>query len=274
MTKDYQNDVLDATIPLPASVRLAMDDIAGTMREGLLAMAVGAGLGVMQALMAESVTALCGPKGKHQPDRRAVRHGSEDGSVALGGRRVPVRRPRVRAADGSGELPVAAYELFAGSDVLGEMAMTRMLAKLSCRRYTIGLEPVGAQVEAGSRSKSKSAVSRRFVAATETALAELLKADLSRLDLVALMIDGVHFADHLCVVALGIGIDGTKHLFSVVEGSTENTTTVTDLLVGLRDRGLDPPDPGRPRRRQSPRRGGAGGVRSPGDRPLPAPQDP
>jgi transposase-like protein len=82
-------------------------------------------------------------------------------------------------------------------------------------------------------------VSRRFVAATETALADMLSADLSGLDLVALMIDGVHFADHLCVVALGIGIDGTKHPLGVVEGDTENTTVVKDLLVGLRVRGLD-----------------------------------
>ena len=77
------------------------------------------------------------------------------------------------------------------------------------------------------------------MAMTETALADLLAADLSGLDLVALMIDGVHFADHLCVVALGIDIDGTKHPLALVEGSTENTTLVRGLLVGLRERGLD-----------------------------------
>jgi putative transposase len=239
MTKDYQMDELDAAIPLPASVSVAMADIAATMREGLLAMAVGAGLSVMQSLMDESVTEICGPKGKHQPGREAVRHGTEDGSVTLGGRRVPVRRPRVRAADGSGEIGVRAYELFNSTELLGEMAMARMMAKLSTRRYRVGLEPVGAEIDKVASSTSKSAVSRRFVTATETALADLLGADLSELDLVALMVDGVHFADHLCVVALGIGIDGTKHPLAVVEGSTENTTLVTDLLVGLRDRGLD-----------------------------------
>ena len=237
--KDYQTEQLDGPIPVPASVNVAMADIAATMREGLLAMAVGAGLQVMQVLMDESVTDICGPKGKHLPDRGAVRHGSEDGSVSLGGRRVSVRRPRVRTADGTAEVPVAAYELFNGTELLGEMAMTRMLAKLSTRRYSAGLEPVGAAVEAEARSTSKSAVSRRFVAATESALAELLARDLAELDLVALMVDGVHFADHLCVVALGIGVDGTKHPLAVVEGSTENATLVTDLLVGLRDRGLD-----------------------------------
>jgi putative transposase len=237
--KDYQTNELDAAIPLPASVSVAMADIAATMREGLLAMAVGAGLSVMQSLMDESVTEICGPKGKHQPDREAVRHGTEDGSVTLGGRRVPVRRPRVRATDGSGEIGVAAYELFNSTELLGEMAMARMLAKLSTRRYASGLEPVGSEVDKVASATSKSAVSRRFVTATETALADLLGADLSELDLVALMVDGVHFADHLCIVALGIGIDGTKHPLAVVDGSTENTTVVTDLLVGLRDRGLD-----------------------------------
>jgi putative transposase len=150
-----------------------------------------------------------------------------------------VSRPRMRASDGSGELPVATYELFSGTEVLGRMAMQRMLAGLSTRRYPLGLEPVGARVEQAATATSRSAVSRRFVAATETALAELLAKDLSGLDLVALMIDGVHFGEHCCVVALGIDIDGVKHPLSLVEGSTENATLVRELLVGLRERGLN-----------------------------------
>ena len=119
-------------------------------------------------------------------------------------------------------------------------------------------------------------MSRKFVAMTEHALADLLGADLSGLDLVAIMIDGVHFADHLCVVALGIGIDGTKHPLALVEGSTENTTLVRCLLVGLRERGLDVTRPilavldGA----KALVCGGQGGVRLPGDRSLPTPQDP
>ncbi len=242
MKKNYQTKAACAAPAgheLPETVSLAMGDLAETVREGLLALAVGAGLQVMQVMMADSVTALCGPKGRHDADRCAVRHGSENGSVTLGGRRVPVRRPRARSADGTTEVAIPAYELFSSTELLGEMALQRMMAKLSTRRYGAGLEPVGAAVDATARSTSKSAVSRRFVAATETALADMLAANLSGLDLVALMIDGVHFADHLCVVALGIGIDGTKHPLGVVEGDTENTTVVKDLLVGLRDRGLD-----------------------------------
>ena len=117
-----------------------------TCSEGLLALAVGAGLQVMAALMEADVTALAGPKGRHDRARTAVRHGRERGSVTLGGRRVPVTRPRVRAADGSGELPVASYELFSSTEILGKMAMEKMLAGLSTRRYPVGLEPVGQQV--------------------------------------------------------------------------------------------------------------------------------
>jgi putative transposase len=233
---------VDDSVPewaLPDSVVVAMAELAETAREGLLALAVGTGLQVMQAMMDDDVSALAGPKGRWNPDRMAVRHGHDNGAVTLGGRRVPVRRPRVRSADGSTELAVASYELFSSTEILGRLALERMMAKLSTRRYPAGLEPVGTAVQATAASTSKSAVSRRFVTATETALAEMMAADLSGLDLVAVMVDGVHFADHLCVVALGIGLDGTKHPLGVVEGSTENTTVVTDLLAGLRDRGLE-----------------------------------
>ena len=193
----------------------------------------------MAALMEADVSALAGPKGKHDATRTAVRHGRERGSVTLGGRRVAITRPRVRAAGGSGELPIASYELFSSTEILGKMAMEKMLAGLSTRRYPVGLEPVGQQVDESCSATSKSAVSRKFVAMTETALAKLLSRDLSGLDVVALMIDGVHFAESCCVVALGIGIDGVKHPLALVEGSTENATLVTGLLVDLRERGLD-----------------------------------
>jgi transposase-like protein len=238
--KNYQNREINTNQPaVPERVSVALNELAGELREGLLALAVGTGLQVMAALMEADVTAVCGPKGRHDRDRTAVRHGCERGSVSLGGRRVPVSRPRMRAVDGSGELPVPAYELFSDTEVLGRMALERMLAGLSTRRYPVGLEPVGARTEQTATATSKSAVSRRFVAATETALAELLAADLSSLDLVAFMVDGVHFGEHTCIVALGIDIDGVKHPLSLVEGSTENATLVTELIVWLRERGLD-----------------------------------
>ena len=243
MTKNYQikksKQDNGAQVVVPETVNVAMAEIAQDMREGLLAVAVRTGLQVMQVMMEADVTARCGPKGKHDADRSAVRHGSEKGSVALGGRQVPIRRPRVRTVDGTAELAIPTYELFASTEIMSTMALERMIAGLSARRYGVGLEPVGARVEEKSFGTSKSAVSRKFVALTQSALADLLAADLSQLDLVELMIDGVSFAESLCVVAMGIDIDGNKHPLALVEGATENATLVTDLLVDLRQRGLD-----------------------------------
>jgi putative transposase len=238
-----QPDWQSGEIAVPEKVIVSMAEIAESAKEGLLALAVGAGLQVMAAMFGEDADGLCGPEGKHNPGRAGYRHGSEAGSVTLGGRRIPVSRPRVRAADGSGELHLPSYDLFSSTEILGRLALEKMLAGLSSRRFTAGLEPAGAAVEDVASATSKSAVSRRFVTATETALAELMSRDLSGLDLVAFMVDGVHFGEHTCVVALGIGIDGVKHPLGVEEGSTENAAVVTDLITGLRDRGLDTSKP-------------------------------
>src|SRR5262249_46957575 len=223
----------------PGQVSVSMAEIAESAKEGLLALAVGTGLQVMTAMFAEDAERLCGPVGRHNTERAGYRHGSEAGPVTLGGRRVPVTRPRVRAADGSGEVHLPSYGLVSSTEILSQLAMEKMLAGLSSRRYGAGLEPAGHAVEAQAASVSKSAVSRRFVAATETALAELMSRRLDDLDLVAFMVDGGHFGEATCVVALGIGIDGTKHPLAVEEGSTENATLVTGLITGLRERGLD-----------------------------------
>ena len=228
-----------AQLVLPEQVTVAVAELAQAARDGLLALAVGTGLQVLQAMLAEDVAQLVGPRGRHNPGRTAVRHGTEPGQVTLGGRRVRVRRPRVRTADGARELPVPTYQAFASTELLDQLALERMLAKLSTRRYRVGLEPVGAEVERAAAGTSKSAVSRRFVARTEHALAELLAQDLSTLDLVALLVDGIRVAEHCCVVALGITLDGTKVPLALAEGATENATVVTDLLTGLRDRGLE-----------------------------------
>jgi putative transposase len=113
MGKNYQTETTRAMtgeVVVPDEVCVAMGELADAMREGLLAFAVGAGLQVMQVVMEENVIAICGPKGRHDPTRSAVRHGREDGTVVLGGRQLSVRRPRVRSADGSAEVAVPAYE--------------------------------------------------------------------------------------------------------------------------------------------------------------------
>jgi len=150
VTNNYQKNMPKTStrpgLAVPDAVTIAMDEIADDLREGLLAIAVGAGLQVMGSLMEADVAAACGPSGKHNPERTAVLHGSERGSVTWGGRRVSVDRPRMRATDGGGgevPVPVPAYELFSRSEILGRVAMGKMLGGLSSRRYRVGLEPVG-----------------------------------------------------------------------------------------------------------------------------------
>jgi putative transposase len=231
-----------AAVPeLSEEVRLALADIAGAAREGLLAMSVAAGMAVMQAMFEAEITAVTGPKGRHDPCRTAVRHGTGRGSVTLGGRRVPVSRPRARTTGGH-EVPLETYAHFAADDLLSVVVMERMLAGVATRRHTRTAEPVGEQVAAEAKSTSKSAVSRRFVKQTETALAELLARDLGELDVKVLMVDGEHLAERCCVVALAITADGTKVPVGLWDGDTENKTVVKVLLADLVDRGLDATD--------------------------------
>ncbi|WP_027332091.1 IS256 family transposase [Mycolicibacterium tusciae] len=222
---------------LPEEIRLAMTSIAGAAREGLLAMSVAAGMAVMQTMFEAEIAAACGPKGKHDADRISVRHGSGKGSVTLGGRRVPVARPRARTLDGS-EVALSTYAHFAADDLLTQVVMERMLAGVATRRHARTAEPVGAQVGEEAKSTSRSAISRRFVRQTETALGELMSRDLSELDIKVLMLDGEHMAQRCVVVALAITADGTKVPVGLWDGSTENKTVVRSLLADLVERGL------------------------------------
>jgi len=227
-----------AALPeLSEEVRLALCDIAGVAREGLLAMGVAAGFAVMQTMFEAEIAAAAGPKGRHDADRVAVRHGSGRGSVTLGGRRVPVRRPRARTVDGH-EVPLQTYEHFAAEDLLSQVVLERMLAGVATRRHARAAEPVGEQIAAASTSMSRSAISRRFVRQTETALGELMARDLTGAGIRVVMLDGEHVSERCVVVALAITADGTKLPIGLWDGSTENKTVVRSLLADLVDRGL------------------------------------
>jgi transposase-like protein len=226
-------------LALPASVQEALGELVHSAKEGLLALSVGVGLGVLAEMMAEEVDEVVGPKGKHNPDRTAVRHGQENGEVTLGGRRVQVKRPRVRSADGEAEVHLATYEHFADRDPLSRLVLEQMLAGVSSRRFARTREPVGEEVEAAARSTSKSSVSRDFVAKTTENLIKLMSRRLDDLRLAALMLDGIELKGRCCVVALGISTDGVKIPLGLWDGSTENATVAKELLSNLVMRGLD-----------------------------------
>jgi putative transposase len=156
-----------AALPdLPEEIQLALADIAGAAREGLMAMSVAAGLAVMAAMFDAEISQVCGPKGRHDTNRAAVRHGAGRGSVTLGGRRVAVSRPRARTVDGH-EVPLASYTHFAAEDQLTEVVMERMLAGVATRGHARTAEPVSEKVSAhrnpraSRRSRAGSCARRR-----------------------------------------------------------------------------------------------------------------
>jgi len=204
-----------------------------------LALSVEVGLGVLRELLELEVEELVGPKGRWNPDRTAVRHGHEDGEVTLGGRRVGVKRPRARTADGEGEVPLVSYEHFADRDQLGDVVLERMLAGVSTRKYRRAQEPVGTEVETDARSTSKSAVSRTFVQRTRDQLWNLMNRPLADMRLAVMMLDGIELHGRTNIVALGITTEGDKLALGLWDGSTENSTVVAALLADLVDRGLD-----------------------------------
>jgi putative transposase len=209
----------------------AMRDARATLHDAV----VTAGMTVLGAMLEEDRARLCGPRYAHDEHRRASRAGHADGELAMGGRRVRIQRPRVRGADGR-EVRLETWERFAESDPLTPRAVEQMVLGVSTRNYARSIEP--APPHMSSRGTSKSAVSRRFVAATREKLAETMSRDLSGLAICATMIDGIHVGEHLVLAALGIDESGEKHVLGLYEGATENETICTALISDLSSRGL------------------------------------
>jgi putative transposase len=209
--------------------------LAALMRSELQSLVVASGLRVLVALLEEERTMVCGPRYQHSPTRNARRGGHAMGELALGGRRVSVRRPRARTMDGQ-EVTLPSWRSFSDEDPLHARAVEQMVVGVATRKYARSLEALPDDVQA--RGASKSAVSRRFVARTQAQLDKWLARDLGGLDLTALMIDGVHLAEHVVMVALGIDSDGRKHVLGLREGATENAVACTELLADLRERGM------------------------------------
>jgi putative transposase len=233
-------DETDAALAgMPAELAVILTDVAAACREGLMAVAVEAGLATAMAIMADETAGLCGAWNVRDPQRCHVRGGTTGTSVVMGGQRLPIRRPRVRATDGSGEVPLSSFGVFAQGDMLNATVMERMLAGVATRSFERVADPIGAEQRSKARSTSKSSVSRRFVTGTKKALDELLARDLAGLDPAVLMIDGADFAGAMCVVALVVCADGTKVPVGLRLGDTENKAVVRALLADLVDRGLD-----------------------------------
>jgi transposase-like protein len=224
---------LRAVLGQPArDTQLALD-LGDLVRRDLREFVITAGTTALTMLLERERTEVVGPRYAHLPSRRAHRTGSTSGELVMGGRRMQVRRPRARTIDGR-EVELPSWAAFAAEDPLHERAVEQV--GVSTRRYARSLEPVPDDL--ATRGTSRSAVSRRFVAATEKQMAEWLGRDLGAVDLAVLMIDGVVIDEHVLLVALGIDTDGKKHVLGVHEGATENAASCTALITDMRERGL------------------------------------
>jgi putative transposase len=223
----------DAQIQLSLPVTGVLRDV----QSAFYGLCINAGKAVLSAMMEEDRAALCGPKGIPDVSRTAYRGGHTRSWVTLGGRKIPVSRPRVRALEAA-EPPLPTFAWAAHADPLNAATLAAIGAGVSMRRYRSTLDqlPVGHQEEC---SVSRSAVSRRFVALSTERLSEWLGCRLDKLVLPVIMIDGIYFRDHLVLIALGIDDAGDKHILGIREGSTENTRMVRSLLADLIERGLD-----------------------------------
>jgi transposase-like protein len=224
-----------AGLPLEATVALV--DLAGAVKEGLLGFCADVGLMVMAQMLDVEMTARVGPKHAKIADRQANWHGTTTGPVVLGGRQVSVTRPRGRSVE-VGEIELESWAAFSSRDLLDRLTVERMLAGVATRRHVEVAEPLSSEIEAKATATGRSSVSRRFKQATEAALAELIARDLSALDVAVIMIDGLDVAGQCVVVALVITTDGTKVPVGLWLGDTENKTVVTGLLADLAARGL------------------------------------
>ena len=234
MTRESRTVDRSHQVESPRQRHLPLVDLLIDTRAELMELAVASGLKVLTTMLEADRTARCGPRYQHQAERVASRAGRVSGEVVLGGRKVQIRRPRVRA-DGH-EVALPTFEAFTDTDPLNRRVVEQMLLGFATRQYGRSLEPTGPEVR--TRGTSKSAVSRRFVAKTATQLTAWRSTPLDALDLVALLIDGVHIGEHCIVVALGIDHTGVKHALGLWDGSTENAAVCQSLLADLQSRGL------------------------------------
>ncbi len=239
MTKrtDKTGGTQGANTEAPALAKLLAPLVDGmtTTRRQLLMWVQSAGLLALDAVFREEAAALAGPKGRHDPTRTHHHWGATARQLTFGGRQLSVACPRVRSREGH-EAALPSVLAFRQKDPLTTRVMEQLLLGVSTRGYAASLE--GAPAGTRSRATSKSAVSRRLVAATRTQLTAQLGRRLDELDLVALFLDGVHVAGQTLIVALGVAADGRKTPLGIRLGSTENAAICTELLQDLVTRGL------------------------------------
>ena len=207
-------------------------------KKGLLSFVQQMGMVVLSELLATEAELIAGPKGKHVENRTHHHWGTGTTPVSFGGRHMSLPHPRVRVRGkgAGGEVTLPSVEALRDGDPLSDRVAEQIALEVSTLGYERSLEPVDESIQ--TRGTSKSNASRALIDATTEKLTEFVSRKLDDVDLVAMFIDGIEFAGHSVLVALGVTIDGTKVPLGIWAGSTENTVIVTELLSNLVARGL------------------------------------
>ena len=213
---------------------------AEATKRGLLAFVQQMGMLALRELFDGEAEMIAGPKGKHVSHRTHHHWGTTRTPLPFGGRHVVVERPRVRRK-GGGEEMLPSVEVFRESDPLSARVAEQIVLGVSTRGYARSLEPVADELEA--RGTSKSAASRALIDKTTEKLAVFVDRRLDDIDLIAMMLDGIEFAEETVIVALGVTTDGTKVPLGLWTGSTENHVVAGALLQNLIERGLRVEEP-------------------------------
>ncbi len=173
---------------------------------------------------------LCGERYQHG-ERAYWRHGTEETSVILGGARQRVRRPRVRGKEGEAEL--RSLSKLREQDLLDEEMKEKMLLGVSTRNYSEAIEGYK-----GKFGDSKSSVSRAFERASKKDLEAINHSDLSKYSFIGLVLDGLEIKGRTVIAAVGVSHELEKVPVGLIDGSSENSKVVTDLLQSLLERGF------------------------------------
>lgn len=186
----------------------------------------------LEAILVLSAEQLAGARtpGKARGDIR--HHGSQAGRVQLADRKIKLKRPRLRHKS-EGEVKIPAYEALRQDRGLSQHMLGALLRGISTREYQEVLPQMAATV-----GVSKSAISRQAIEASAEQLQQLRERRWDKIEILVIYIDGQRFAAHHMLSAVGVDIEGHKHILGIEAGATENAAAVKSLLTGLRDRGL------------------------------------
>lgn len=216
-------------IELPVSVIEAIENT----QEALTDLTFRTGLVLMKAMMNDEVKSKVGPSYHPAKTSPARRWGKQSGYVIWAGKKIPLKRPRVRTKDGLREVPLKTYRAFQSEAGLDKRISERIILGLSIRDYKRAIDDFSE-----GYGLTKSSVSRHFIKASQKKLEELMERSIDKMDLAVIGIDGIELAGEVLLMAVGIDVQGKKHILGLWQGSTENADVCKMLITDMINRGL------------------------------------